>query len=95
MRWYVPYMLSPLLYGRFPCEAVECYTLDTWVNTFPLNIVCLRGEGRLSLFSVLISLCRQQAWRGQPFLCTLKSMLTVNPLQHITLQNLYLSKQVM
>lgn len=35
MRWYVPNTLSPRLYGLFPGEAVECYTLDSWVNTFP------------------------------------------------------------
>lgn len=72
MRWYVRYTL---LYGRFLSAAVECYTPSTWVNKFPFNIVCRCGEGRLTLISALISLCRQQAWRGQP--------LSVHPKAHV------------
>lgn len=81
MRWYVPYMLSlsslSALCKRFPGEAVECYTLDSWTNKIPSNIAPRCGERRLSQdFGSAISLCRQQqAWRGQP--------LSVHPKAHV------------
>lgn len=68
MRWYVPYTLATLFYGLFPGEAVEIHIPDSRVNKFPSDIICRRGERRLSQdFGSAFSLCRrQQAWRGQP-----------------------------
>lgn len=55
MQWYVyPYMRSPLpLYGLFPGDCVQCYTLDSWANAFPLNSLCRCAGGRQSLISAL------------------------------------------
>lgn len=74
MRWYVPYMLSPRLYWLFPGEAVEFYTLDSWVNKLPLNVVCRCGEGRLSQISALLfHYVDSRPGVVSPSLCTLKA----------------------
>lgn len=95
MQWYVFYVLA-LLYWLFPSEAVECYTPRQLGKYIPVKGCLSVGvqEVRLSRLSgAAISLCRQQAWRGHPSLCTLKPVLTVNPFaEHIRLHNLSFKK---
>lgn len=92
MRWYVPYVLTPRLYGLFPGEAVDCYTL--------------RQLGKYILFKRCVSVWRRWAYPTfggalqfhyvdsgpgvvSPSVCTLLPMLTVNPVhKHTALTDL-------